>query len=125
MAGPGKAVIHRFMGPQKPPEIGYLERTAEKMRDLADHAAAERQHAGDEDDALDHRHPLAESGQVLLHGDDHEGADDRAEHRAEAAHQRHQHDFARHAPVHVGQRSILRHERDPVSDFGPDEIGTG
>src|SRR3984893_6905588 len=55
-----------------------LERPPEIMRNLADHAAAERQHAGDEDDALDHRHPLAETGQILLHGDDTEGAADRA-----------------------------------------------
>ena len=81
-----------------------------EMRDLADDAAAERQHAGDEDHALDHRHPLAEPGQILLHRDDHEGADHRAEDRTEAPDQRHQHDFARHRPLHVGQRGVLRDE---------------
>jgi hypothetical protein len=29
---------------------------------------------------------------------------------AEAADQRHQHDFAGHRPVHVGERNVLRHE---------------
>ena len=37
------------------------------MRDLADDAAAEREHAGHEDDALDDGHPLAEAGQIILH----------------------------------------------------------
>src|SRR6267143_6702990 len=53
-----------------------LERSPEIMRDLADHASTEGQHADHEDHALDHRHPLPEAGQILLHGDDHEGADD-------------------------------------------------
>ena len=57
------------------------------MRDLADDAAAEEQDAGDEDDALNDRHPLPETGQILLHGDDHEGTDHRAEYCAEAAYQ--------------------------------------
>ena len=39
-----------------------------------------------------------------------EGADDRPEDGAEAADQRHQHDFAGHRPVHVGQRGVLRDE---------------
>src|SRR3979411_868550 len=87
-----------------------LQGTPEIMRDLANHAAAERQHTDHEDHALDHRDPLPEASEILLHGDDHEGADYRAEHSAEAADQRHQHDFARHRPVHVGERGILGNE---------------
>src|SRR6266851_9056020 len=64
-----------------------LQRPPEIMRDLADYAAAERQHANHKDHALDHRHPLPEAGEVLLHGDDHERADHRAEHGAEPANQ--------------------------------------
>jgi hypothetical protein len=64
--------------------------------DLADDAAAEGQHADHEDRALNHRHPLPESSEIVLHGDDHEGADHRAEDGAEAADQRHQHHLARH-----------------------------
>jgi hypothetical protein len=52
------------------------------MRNLADDAAAGGQHAGDENDALDQRHPLAETGQLLLHGDDHQGAHQRTEYRS-------------------------------------------
>src|SRR4051812_3321850 len=69
--------------------------------DLADDALAEGQHADDEDDALDHRDPRAELGQVGLHHDDDEGADDRAQHGAGAADQNHQDHLARHDPMHV------------------------
>src|SRR5450759_1825196 len=62
-----------------------LQRPTEIMRDLADHAAAERQHADHEDPALDHGHPLPEPGQILLHGDNHEGTDHRAEHGAKTS----------------------------------------
>src|SRR6266700_5996944 len=44
-----------------------LERSPEIMRDFADHAAAESQHAGHKDHALDHRHPLPKTGEILLH----------------------------------------------------------
>ncbi|OYU92014.1 MAG: hypothetical protein CFE29_04000 [Bradyrhizobiaceae bacterium PARB1] len=86
------------------------QRTSGQMRDLADNAAAKGQHADHEDHALDHRHPLAKAGQILLHSDDHEGADHRAVKRRKTAHQRDQHDFTRHGPVHVGERGVLRHE---------------
>src|SRR4051812_26893882 len=109
-AGPGNPVIHRFVSGKTAVNRPGLQRAPEIMRDLANHAAAEGQHAGDEDHALNHRHPLAETGQILLHGDDHEGADHRTEYRAETADQRHQHDFARHRPVHVGERGVLCHE---------------
>src|ERR1700756_6012394 len=36
----------------------FLTATAARVADLADDAAPEGQHAGGEDDALDHRHPL-------------------------------------------------------------------
>ena len=49
------------------------------MRDLADDAAAEQQHAGNKDRALDHGDPLAEPGQILLG----RGNDERADHGAE------------------------------------------
>jgi len=62
--------------------------------DLASDTAPEGQHAGDEDRALNHRHPLTEAGEILLHGDDGEGADHRSEDGAEAADQGHQHDLA-------------------------------
>src|SRR3954447_13289421 len=110
MACPGNPVIHRFVGLKTGPKPSELQRSPEIMRDLADHATAERQHAGHEDDTLDHRHPLAEPRQILLHGDDDEGADHWTEHRSETADQRHQHDFAGHRPVHVGERGVLRHE---------------
>jgi len=34
------------------------------MRDFADDAAAEDQHAGNKDNALNHHHPLPEPGQI-------------------------------------------------------------
>ena len=80
------------------------------MCELADEAAAEQQHAGHENHALDHGDPLPKAGKILLHGDDHEGACHGSEHGAEAADQRHQHDLARHAPMHVGERGVLRDE---------------
>src|SRR6266850_2842765 len=104
---PGHPPLCRPEMPRKPV---LLERPPEIMRDLADHAAPERQHADHKDRALDHRHPLSEAGQILLHGDDDEGTDDRAEHGTETADQRHQHDLSGHRPVHVGERGILRHE---------------
>src|SRR5258705_9506832 len=63
--GPGNRVIHRFVAPKKASKSVVLQRSPEIMRDLADHASAEGQHAGDEDDALDHRHPLPKPGQVF------------------------------------------------------------
>src|ERR1043165_10242575 len=56
-----------------------LELDAQQVCDLADDAATEQEHAGDEDDALDHRHPLVQRVQVILHRDD----DERTHHRAE------------------------------------------
>src|SRR5437667_12445441 len=53
-------------------------------RDLTDNPAAEREHAYDENDAGDHRHPLAEAGKVVLEADDYERTDDRPEDRAHA-----------------------------------------
>src|ERR1051325_2772128 len=50
-----------------------LELDAQEVRDLSDDAAAEQEHAGDEDDALDHGHPLVERVEIVLHRDDHEG----------------------------------------------------
>jgi hypothetical protein len=90
------------------------ERTADYsgfFAQLADDAAAEGQHADHEDHALHDGHPGAELRQVVLHGDDDRGADHRAEDRAHAAEQRHQHHLARHRPVHVGQRGELEDER--------------
>src|SRR3954470_19875670 len=43
-----------------------LQRAPEIMRDFADHAAAEGQHADHEDHALDHGDPLPEAGEILL-----------------------------------------------------------
>src|SRR5262245_4001206 len=51
-----------------------LQLHPQQMGDLADNAAAEQEHAGDEDRALDHRHPFADLGEVVLHGDDNDGA---------------------------------------------------
>src|ERR1700726_65811 len=50
-------------GSRKDRRIRSLERDPEEMRDLADQAAAERQHAGDEDNALDDGDPLPEARQ--------------------------------------------------------------
>src|SRR5580692_7891773 len=101
-------VIHRFVDLRTQSKRLGLKRPLQIMRDLTDDAAAERQHAGDEDRALDHRHPLAESGQILLCRDDDEGSDHRAEYRTKAAHQRHQHDLPRHRHLDVRQRGVLR-----------------
>src|SRR6266536_1673477 len=79
--------------------------------ELAHDAAAEREHADDEDHARDHRDPFAEAGEIVLQSDDDERADHRAEDRAHASQQRHQHDLARHRPVHVGERGELEHDR--------------
>src|SRR3954468_13613875 len=96
--------------PRNDGQMHWLQRAPEIMRDFADHATAEGQHADHENRALDHRDPLPISGEILLHGDDDEGADHRTEYGAETANQRHQHDFTGHGPVHVGQRSVLRDE---------------
>jgi hypothetical protein len=93
--------------PRRPQREAPLQRPAEPGLDLADNAAAEGKHAGDEDHALHHRHPGAELGKLVLHRDDDERADGRAEDRAYAADQRHQHCLAAHRPVHVGQRREL------------------
>src|SRR5215218_2649412 len=84
---------------------------AEQGLQLADDAAAEQEHAEHEDDALDDRDPGAQRREVILHRGDHERPDDRAEHGSHAANQRHEHDFARHAPMHVGERGELEHDR--------------
>src|SRR5687768_4917879 len=42
-----------------------LKRLPQKLRELADHAAAEREHADHEDDALHHGHPGAELREVV------------------------------------------------------------
>src|ERR1700737_4501450 len=66
---------------------------------LADDAAAEGEHADHEDEAVDDGDPLSECRQIVLHGDDDEGADERAVERADAAEKRHQQHFAGHKPV--------------------------
>src|SRR5262245_15225563 len=75
---------------------GLLEEAAE----LADDAAPERQNADDKDDALHDGDPCTELREIVLHRQHDERPRDRAEYRAEAADQRHQHDLARHGPVH-------------------------
>ena len=80
--------------------------------ELADEAAPEGQHADDEDGADDHGDPRADPvGEEVLQADDRERAEHRAGERAHAAEQRHQHDLAGHAPMHVGQRRELEHQR--------------
>ena len=79
--------------------LSTSDRPTNRLADLADDAAAEQQHAGDEDRALDHRHPFAELGEIVLHGDDDDRADHRPVERAHAAEQRHQHHLARHAKM--------------------------
>ncbi|MNQ28018.1 hypothetical protein D3C85_412870 [compost metagenome] len=56
-------------------------------------------------------HPVAQRavGQVALQGHHHAGADQRAEHGADAAEQGHQDHLAGHVPVGVGQRGQLEH----------------
>ena len=51
------AFIHGFVAPMARSGGRLLQRAPEKMGDFADDAAAERQHAGDENGTLDHRHP--------------------------------------------------------------------
>ena len=77
------------------------------MGQLADHPAAEGQHADDEDQPLHDRDPGADLGQVVLEGDHDKGADDGPEDRAEASQKGHEHHLARHGPVDVGQRREL------------------
>src|SRR5580698_19051 len=88
-----------------------LQPDPQKICQLADDAAPERQHADHENRALDHQHPLAEWRQIILHADDDKGADHRPEHGAKPAKQRHQQHVARHRPVHVGERGELEHQR--------------
>src|SRR3954453_13951664 len=79
---------------------------------LADEAAPERHHADDEDDADDHRDPLADAvGEHVLQADDRERAEHRAGERAHAAEQRHQDDLAGERPVRVGERREAEHQR--------------
>src|SRR5258708_6196994 len=62
---PGHPPLCRPEMPRKPV---LLERPPEIMRDLADHAAPERQHARHKDRALDQRQPPSDAGQILSHG---------------------------------------------------------
>src|SRR5262249_2322384 len=71
-----------------------LQLHPQARRQLADNPAPERQHTDDEYSALNDQHPLADRGQIILHRDDKEGADDGTEDRAKPADQRHQYDFA-------------------------------
>src|ERR1700722_12539690 len=97
--------------PKKPVRASPgLQRTAEKMGYFTDDSAAERQHAGHENRALDHGHPGTKSGQILLRGDDDEGADHRAKDGTETPDQRHQHDQAGHADLDIRKRGVLNHE---------------
>src|SRR5207237_10442133 len=82
-------------GRRTPAAAPRLERLAEQPAELADDAAAERQHADDEDAALDDRQPRAELSQVVLERDDEERASDRPEDGDHATEQRHQSDPAR------------------------------
>src|SRR5262245_19460331 len=82
---------------------------ADEGEELANHAAPEDQHRDNEDRSLDHQHPLAEPGQVVLHIDDDGGADGWTKDGAHAADQGHQHHLARHLPCHIGQRGQLEH----------------
>ncbi len=51
-----------------------LQFDAREPRNFADDAAAEQQDADHEDHALHHEHPLADGGEIVLHGDDDEDA---------------------------------------------------
>ncbi len=79
--------------------------------ELADDAATEKEHRDHEDHALNDEHPLAEARELVLHGDDDAGPEDRSEHCSHAADERHQDHLARHLPGHVRQRRELEHER--------------
>ena len=57
------------------------------------------------------REEVAEVADLVFEQHHHGRADDGAGQRAEAAHQRHQHDVAGRAPVHVGQRGKAQHQR--------------
>src|SRR5262249_25663224 len=87
------------------------ERLFYDPRDLADDAAAERQHADHEDAALDDADPGARAlGKEFLDRDEHDGARDRPEYRAHATQERHQHDLARHRPIDVAERGAAGDE---------------
>src|SRR5580692_6077575 len=78
-----------------------LKRYAQSVRQFADNAAPKNHHAGDEDGALDHQDPLAEWREIILQCNDEECANEGAENGAQSADKRHQHDLARHIPMHV------------------------
>src|SRR5277367_92977 len=102
------------MPPPSPARAGEgnaLYRPPDRLADLADDSAPEQQHAGDENGALDHRDPLSELREIVLHRDDDDRAHDGAIERAHAAQQRHQYDFARRRETDVGQRGVLHHDR--------------
>src|SRR4051812_1945068 len=86
------------------------ERLMKPAPELPHDAPPEREHADDEDGALRNGHPRAELREVVLHSKHRECTHNRAEHRAEAAHEGHQYDFARHGPVNRIQRSELEDE---------------
>src|SRR3979411_3165678 len=74
----------RLGGYQRLPAPAGLKPDAQQMRDLPDDAAPEQQDANHEDDALDHGHPFADAGEIILHPDDDDRAGDRPRHAAEA-----------------------------------------
>src|SRR5712671_8214779 len=90
-AGADRWTMRRLFGASRAPSS---KPDAQQMRDLPDDAAPEQQDANHEDDALDHGHPFADAGEIILHPNDDDRAGDRPEHGAETADQRHQHDLA-------------------------------
>ena len=65
--------------------VGCVLLASEQRVGLADDAAAEDEDADHEDRAGHDRHREGGGGEGVLQGDDQAGADDRADHRADAA----------------------------------------
>src|SRR4029079_3615968 len=75
---------------------------------LACDAAAEHEHAENEDEPDDDGHPGAERIEIgMQHGDQYR-ADGGSEYGRHASEQGHQNDFAGHVPMHVGECGELK-----------------
>jgi hypothetical protein len=80
------------------------------VTEFADRAPAQRKDADDEDQPRGDGAPGTDAGKIVFQPDHDRGTEDRAENRAQAAEQGHQHDLARHVPIHVGERGELEHQ---------------
>src|SRR4249920_357355 len=86
------------------------ERPLQSTAEDADNAFPEKQDADDEDRSLDDCDPRSEIIERVLDRHDDGGAGDRPENRSHSPDERHENDFAGHAPMHIGERCELRYD---------------